>query len=103
MINEIKNITRGLSDKELSNVSDYEEYKKMLLSLADLKKNDPKGFNEIKNEVLKRKQKKEETLRGNSVMALLDTQNKIIKASGATGVVELEEETKRKLERVCNG
>ncbi len=87
MRNEIENITRGLSNKELSNVLDYEEYKEMLLSLADLKKNNPKGFNEIKNEVLKRKKKKDESL----------------KVSGAMGVVELEEETKRKLERVCNG
>lgn len=87
MINEIDNITRGLSNKELSNVLDCEEYKKMLLSLAELKKNNPNGFNEIKNEVLKRKKKKNESL----------------KSSGAMGVVELEEETKRKLERACNG
>ena len=92
-----------INEKELRNVLDYEEYKELILNLTELRKNNPKGFNEIKNEVLKRKQKKEETLRGNSVMALLDTQNKIIKASGAMEVVELEEETKRKLERVCNG
>ncbi|MCX0355262.1 hypothetical protein LI064_12115 [Clostridium perfringens] len=55
MRNEKDNITKGLSNKELRNVLDYEEYKKMLLSLAELKKNDPKGFNEINNEVLKRK------------------------------------------------
>lgn len=103
MRNAIDEITRGLSNKELSNVSDYEEYKKMLLSLADLKKNNPKGYDDVKKDILRRKQKKDESLRGNSVMALLDTQNKIIKASGAMGVVELEEETKRKLERVCNG
>lgn len=42
-------------------------------------------LNEIKNEVLKRK--KDESL----------------KASWAMGVVELEEKTKIKIERVCNG
>lgn len=83
-----------INEKELRNVLDYEEYKELILNLTELRKNNPKGFNEIKNEVLKRKQKKEETLRGNSVMALLDTQNKIIKASGAMEVVELEEARK---------
>lgn len=87
MLNEMKNKTRDLSNKELGNVLDYEEYKEMLLSLADLKKNNPKGFNEIKNEVLKRKKKKDESL----------------KVSGIMEIVKLEEETKRKLERVCNG
>lgn len=37
------------------------------------------------------------------VITLLDIQNQIIKASGIMEVVKLEEETKRKLERVCNG
>ena len=87
MLNEIKNITRGLSNKELENTLDYEEYKELILNLTELRKNNPKGFNEIKNEVLKRKKKKDESL----------------KSSGAMEVVELEEETKRKLERVCNG
>lgn len=76
-----------INEKELRNVLDYEEYKELILNLTELRKNNPKGFNEIKNEVLKRKQKKDESL----------------KASGAMEVVELEEETKRKLERVCNG
>lgn len=87
MINEIENKTKVLSNKELGNILDYEEYKELILNLTELRKNNPKGFNEIKNEVLKRKKKKDESL----------------KASGAMGVVELEEETKRKLERVCNG
>ncbi|MDU7066733.1 MAG: hypothetical protein E6343_01935 [Clostridium perfringens] len=37
------------------------------------------------------------------VITLLDIQKQIIKASGVMEVVKLEEETKRKLERVCNG
>lgn len=37
------------------------------------------------------------------VITLLDIQKQIIKVSGIMEIVKLEEETKRKLERVCNG
>ncbi|WP_415287162.1 hypothetical protein [Clostridium perfringens] len=37
------------------------------------------------------------------VISLLDIQNQVIKVSGIMEIVKLEEETKRKLERVCNG
>lgn len=55
MINKIENKTIDLSNEELRNVLDYEEYKELILNLTELRKNNPKGFNEIKNEVLKRK------------------------------------------------
>lgn len=63
MINEIDKITRGLSNRELSNVLNYEEYKEILLSLAELKKNNPKGYDDVKNDILMRKKKKDESLR----------------------------------------
>ncbi len=37
------------------------------------------------------------------VITLSDIQKQIIKVSGIMEIVKLEEETKRKLERVCNG